>query len=164
MGPPAMDPYIYTVDMGRVGGRPAPGRHSWDLREIKKAGFAVIVSFECERINPDEIRAAGLEHVKICVEDFAPPTLEQLREFNELCDRTMAEGKKVLSHCWAGRGRTGTFLASRSIWRGMGAADAIADVRRKILKTQRTLAGAIEPSQEAALFAFERTLRPAKRA
>ena len=159
-----MDPYIYTVDMGRVGGRPAPGRHSWDLREIKKAGFAVIVSFECERINPDEIRAAGLEHVKICVEDFAPPTLEQLREFNELCDCTVAEGKKVLSHCWAGRGRTGTFLASRSIWRGMGAADAIADVRRKILKTQRTLAGAIEPSQEAALFAFERTLRPAKRA
>ena len=159
-----MDPYIYTVDMGRVGGRPAPGRHSWDLREIKKAGFAVIVSFECERINPDEIRAVGIEHVKICVEDFAPPTLEQLREFNELCDRTVAEGKKVLSHCWAGRGRTGTFLASRSIWRGMGAADAIADVRRKILKTQRTLAGAIEPSQEAALFAFERTLRPAKRA
>jgi len=159
-----MDPYIYTVDMGRVGGRPAPGREPWDLKDIKKAGFAVVVSFECERINPDEIRAAGLEHVTICVEDFQPPTLQQLREFNELCDRKVAEGKKVLTHCWAGRGRTGTFLASRLIWTGMGTADAIAEVRQKILKTQRTLAGAIEASQEAALFAFERTLRPVKRA
>jgi len=159
-----MDPYIYTVDMGRVGGRPAPGREPWDLKAIKKAGFGVVVSFECGRIDSDEIRAAGLDHVRICVEDFQPPTLEQLREFNELCDRKVAAGTKVLTHCWAGRGRTGTFLASRLIWTGMGAADAIAEIRQKILRTQRTLAGAIEPSQEAALFAFERTLRPAKRA
>jgi atypical dual specificity phosphatase len=159
-----MDPMIYTVDMNRVGGRPAPGREPWDLRDIKKAGFAVIVSFECDRIDSDEIRAAGIEHVKICVGDFQAPTLDQLREFNELCDRKIAEGKKVLTHCWAGRGRTGTFLASRLIWRGMRTADAIAEVRQKILKTQRTLAGAIESSQEASLFAFEQTLRPVKRA
>ena len=155
-----MDPFVYTVDMGRVGGRPAPGREPWDLRGLRRAGFAVIVSFECERIDGDEIRAAGIEHVRICVEDFTPPTQEQLREFNELCDRALAEGEKVLAHCWAGRGRTGTFLASRLVWTGMGAADAIAEVRAKILKTQRTLAGAIEPAQEAALFAFERSLRP----
>src|SRR2546422_660205 len=83
--------------------------------------------------------------------------------FEETCDGATRDGPLHL-HRRHGPGRTGTFLASRSIWRGMGAADAIADVRRKILKTQRTLAGAIEPSQEAALFAFERTLRPAKRA
>lgn len=154
-----MDPFLYTVDMGRVGGRPAPGREPWDLHAIKRAGFTVIVSFECERIDDAEIRAAGLEQVRICVEDFTPPTQEQLREFNELCDRKIAEGKKVLAHCWAGRGRTGTFLASRLIWKGMSAADAIAEVRAKILKTQRTLAGAIEPSQEQALYEFERSLR-----
>ena len=163
-----MDPFVYTVDMGRVGGRPAPGREPWDLRGLKKAGFAVIVSFECERLedaDAAEIRAVGLEHVRICVEDFTPPTQEQLREFNVLCDRALGEGKKVLAHCWAGRGRTGTFLASRLIWTGMGTADAMAEVRAKILKTQRTLAGAIEPAQEAALYAFERSLgRRVKRA
>src|SRR2546427_7065447 len=150
--------------MNRVGGRPAPGREPWDLKGIKKAGFAVIVPFRCDRTASEETRAAGIEHVRICVEDFQPPTLDQLREFNELCDRKIAEGKKVLTHCWAGRGRTGTFLASRLIWRGMKTADAIAEVRQKILKTQHTLAGAIEASQEAALVAVEQTLRPVQKA
>src|SRR5207247_5399415 len=159
-----MDPFIYTVDMGSGGSRPAPGREPWDLKDIKKAGFAVVVSFECDAIASDEISAAGLEHVKICVEDFQPPTLEQLREFNELCDRKIAEGKKVLTHCWAGRGRTGTFLASRLIWRGMKTRDAITEAREKIWKTQHSVDGAIEASQEAALFAFERTWRPVKKA
>jgi len=153
-----MDPFIYLVDGNRVGGRPAPGREPWDLREIRRAGFSVIVSFECERIDEDEIRAAGLEHVKICVDDFTAPTQEQLREFNELCDRKLAEGKKVLAHCWAGRGRTGTFLASRLVWKGMPVADALADIRAKVLRTQRTVAGAIEPAQEEALHEFERSL------
>ena len=155
-----MDPFIYLVDGNRVGGRPAPGREPWDLKQIKRAGFSVIVSFECDRIDEDEIRAEGFEHVKICVEDFTAPTQEQLREFNELCDRKLAEGRKVLAHCWAGRGRTGTFLAARLIWKGIPVADALADIRAKVLKTQRTVAGAVEPSQEEALHEFERSLRP----
>ena len=154
-----MDRYIYTVDDGRVGGRPAPGFAPWDLSAIKRAGFTVIVSFECERLDADEIRAAGLEHIRICVEDFMPPTLEQLRTFNEIVDAKVAQGHKVLGHCWAGRGRTGTFLASRLIWNGTTAREAIAEVRSKIARTQGTLAGAIEDSQEASLFAFEDTLR-----
>lgn len=154
-----MDPLIYTIEGGRVGGRPAPAKVPWDLEAIKRAGFATIVSFECDRLDGEAIRKAGLEHVRICVEDFQPPTLEQLIEFNELLDRRLSEGKKVLTHCWAGRGRTGTFLSSRLIWTGRGAEEAIAEVRGKVFATQGTLAGAIEPSQEEALFAFERLVR-----
>ena len=97
-----------------------------------------------------------------------PPTLDQLRAFNEIVDARLAQGHKVLAHCWAGRGRTGTFLASRLIWNGTPAREAIAEVRSKIMETQGTLAGAIEDSQEAALVAFEdivrRGLRGAPRA
>ncbi len=154
-----MDRFLYTVDGGRVAGRPAPGFAPWNLSELRRQGFTVIVSFECERVDPAEIRAAGFEHIRICVEDFTPPSLDQLRRFNEIVDTKLAQGAKVLAHCWAGRGRTGTFLASRLIWQGRPAADAVADVRSKIAQTQGTLAGAIEESQEAALFAFERSLR-----
>ncbi len=155
-----MDPLIYLVDGNRVGGRPAGGWAAWDLKAIKRDGFSVLVSFECspDRLNEDEVRAAGLEHIKIPVDDFTAPTLDQLREFSEICDLKLREGKKVLAHCWAGRGRTGTFLASRLIWTGMGTGDAIAEVRAKILKTQRSVAGAIESEQEEILYEFERSL------
>ena len=163
-----MDRFLYTVDEARVGGRPAPGFAPWDLAALKRAGFHVCVSFECDRVDPEEIRAAGFEHIRICVEDFTPPTLDQLRAFNEIVDARLAQGHKVLAHCWAGRGRTGTFLASRLIWNGTPAREAIAEVRSKIMETQGTLAGAIEDSQEAALVAFEdivrRGLRGAPRA
>lgn len=155
-----MDPLIYTVDGGRVGGRPAPGRAAWDLRAIRRAGFTTIVSFECERIDGDEIRAAGIEHIRICVEDFTAPTQEQLRRFNEIVDGRLEKGGRVLAHCWAGRGRTGTFLSSRLIWTGTPAQEAIAQVRAKVFATQGTLAGAIEPEQEDALYLFEKSLEP----
>ena len=109
---------IYTIEDGRIGGRPGPTRVAWDLAAIKEAGFTVIVSFECDRLDPGEIRAARIEHKMICVDDFTAPTLDQLYEFNRFVDRKLKEGKKVLTHCYAGRGRTGTFLASRLIWRG----------------------------------------------
>jgi len=156
-----MDPLVYTIEGGRVGGRPGPMRYAWDLRELKQAGFTVIVSFECELLEPDhvkEIRAAGLEHTVMCVPDFTAPTLDQLFEFNEFVDGKIKEGRRVLAHCYAGRGRTGTFLASRLIWRGASVEAAVKEVRAKIHESQGTVAGAIEPAQLEALHRFRDVL------
>ena len=54
-----MDPLVYTIEGGRVGGRPGPMRYAWDLRELKQAGFTVIVSFECELLEPEHVREIG---------------------------------------------------------------------------------------------------------
>ena len=126
---------------------------------MKREGWTVIVSFECDRLDPAEIRAAGIQHKMICVEDFAAPTIDQLYDFNEFIDGKIKEGANVLAHCYAGRGRTGTFLASRLIWRGVPVEDAVKEVRSKILATQGTLAGAIEPVQVEALHHFARSLQ-----
>ncbi len=152
-----MDPLVYAIEDGRVGGRPGPMKIPWNLAALKGEGWGVIVSFECELLQPEdvkEIRALGLEHHLMCVVDFGPPTMDQLFAFNELVDAKLKEGKKVLTHCYAGRGRTGTFLASRLVWRGESVEDAVKDVRAKILETQGTLAGAIEPVQIEALHHF----------
>jgi len=151
--------WIYTIEDGRVGGRPGPTRAPWDLAAIKAAGFTVIVSFECERVDPEEIRRAGIEHKMLCVEDFTAPSIDQLVELNEFVDRKLGEGKKVLTHCYAGRGRTGTFLASRLIWRGSSVEHAVKEIRAKIMDSQGTLAGAIEPAQAEALHHFAHMLR-----
>ena len=151
--------YVYTIEGGRVAGRPGPTRIPWDLAALKGAGFSIIVSFECDRLDPAEIRAAGFEHRMVCIDDFTAPTIDQMVEFNEYVDQKLGEGKKVLTHCYAGRGRTGTMLASRLIWRGASVQDAVAEVRHKIYETQGTLAGAIEPVQLEALHHFARFVR-----
>ena len=150
---------VYTIEEGRVGGRPGPTRAPWNLAALKRDGWTVIVSFECDRLDPAEVRAAGIEHRLICVEDFTAPTIDQLYEFNAFVDRKLKEGAKVLTHCYAGRGRTGTFLASRLVWRGVSVEEAVRQVRSKIASTQGTLAGAIEPAQLEALHHFDRSLR-----
>ena len=149
---------VYTIEDGRIAGSPGPTRIEWDLAAIKAAGFSVVISFECDRLDLRAIRAADLEHKLICVDDFTAPTIDQLVEFNEFVDRKLKEGKKVLAHCYAGRGRTGTFLASRLIWRGKSVADAVGEVRGKIIDAQGTLAGAIEPVQMEALHYFARNV------
>ena len=156
-----MDPFVYTIEDGRVGGRPGPMKIPWNLKAMAEDGWTVIVSFECELLEPEhvkEIRALGLEHRLMCVADFTAPAIEQLFEFNELVDREVRDGGRVLTHCYAGRGRTGTFLASRLVWRGARVEDAVDEVRDKIMKTQGTLVGAIEPGQMEALHHFARLL------
>src|SRR2546427_7285784 len=116
-----MDPLVYTIEDGRVGGRPGPMKIPWNLESLKADGWTAIVSSECELLQPEQvedIRRHGIEHLLLCVVDFTAPTLDQLFEFNEFVDVKVKNGGKVLVHCYAGRGRTGTFLASRLIWRG----------------------------------------------
>lgn len=143
---------IFTIEDGRLGGRPGPYAAPWDLAAIKAAGFRAIVSLECARLDDGEIAAAGLEHWKLCVEDFTAPTLEQMEAFNEFVDRKFAEGKKVLVHCYAGRGRTVAMLASRLIWKGQAVEDALALLRR-------IARPALVPEQVEALHRFRRRVR-----
>ena len=152
--------HVWTVEGGRLAGRCGPQKAMWDLDALKQAGFTAIVSLECDDPNLGTVAASGLRHVRICVEDFAAPTLDQIRAFNDLVGRELAAGGKVLAHCYAGRGRTGTMIASRLILKGRTVEEAVREVRARILETDGTLAGAIETVQLEALHRFAGALRP----
>jgi atypical dual specificity phosphatase len=155
----AVQMFYYTIDGGRLAGLPGPAFVEWDFARLRKMGYSVVVSLECDRLNTFEIEDAGFEHKKICVEDFAPPTLDQVDEFVSFVDAKLAEGKKVLVHCYAGRGRTGTMLAAFLIHRGASSDAAIREIRERAGKAYGTIRGVIEPEQEEFLHRFARSTR-----
>ena len=148
----------YTIDGGRLAGLPGPAYMEWDFARLRKMGYSVVVSLECDRLNTFEIEDAGFEHKKICVEDFSAPTFDQIDEFLAFVDAKLADGKKVLVHCYAGRGRTGTMLAAHLIRRGMSPEAAIREIRERAGAVYGTVRGVIEPEQEEILHQYARRL------
>jgi len=149
----------YSIEGGWLAGTPGPAYMAWDVSRLRRMGYSVVVSLECARLNTFEIEDAGFEHKKICVEDFTAPTFEQIDEFTGFVEAKHAEGKKVLVHCYAGRGRTGTMLAAYLIHGGMSAESAIREVRMRAKEAYGPVRGIIEPEQEETLYQYERRRR-----
>lgn len=106
---------------------------STDLQKLRGDGFEVIISLLNEeqqkpRYDTAYTMALGYERHNIPVEDFFPPTLEQLNQFIRLIDG-LRPGAKTIIHCEGGSGRTGTFAAAYWITKGMTTKQAIKHVR-----------------------------------
>jgi atypical dual specificity phosphatase len=64
------------------------------------------------------------------VVDFAAPENTQVLRFCQLVDEAAEKGERVMVHCLAGIGRTGTFLAAYLMWKdGLTARQALSHVR-----------------------------------
>jgi atypical dual specificity phosphatase len=156
-----MQMFYYTIEGGRLAGLPGPAFMEWDFARFRKMGYSVVVSLECDRLNTFEIEDAGFEHKKICVEDFTAPTFDQIDEFVSFVEGKLGEGKKVLVHCYAGRGRTGTMLAAFLIHRGMSSEPAIREIRERAGEAYGTIRGVIELEQEEILRQYAHRIRSA---
>lgn len=137
---------------GELAAMPVPGRDrslDQDATFLEQEGIRVLVSLTEEPPDADTLAAHSIEQAHLPIQDYAPPTLEQMTEFVALVEEEASTGRPVGVHCTAGLGRSGTMAAAYLVSSGTSADDAITIIRE-------LRPGSIETAeQEDAVRSFE---------
>ena len=92
-----------------------------ELESIKSQGIDAIVNLCAEFSDLHEIEEAkGFEVYYLPIWDETAPDMEEMEKGLAWLDEAIYLGKKVLVHCRHGIGRTGTFVTSYLLRRGLG--------------------------------------------
>src|SRR5262245_46522678 len=122
-----------------------------NLAWLRSQGIELVITLTEDPLRRDWLGDAGLLSLHVPVVDMAAPTLEQVAECVSAIEKAHVQNMGVAVHCYAGRGRTGTILASYLVSQGMTAEEAIEHVRQ-------LRPGSIETEeQEDVILEFERS-------
>ncbi len=116
---------------GEIAGMAKPASTVSDFEFLKDNNIDAIVSLSEFPLDENLVEEFGFEVKHIPVRDFESPRMEQVEDFLKFAKEIRTDGKKLVVHCDAGAGRTGTMLACYLVSKGYDAAKAIEEVRSK---------------------------------
>ncbi len=120
-----------------------------EVEWLKRKNIKAIVSVIEEPLNKEWLK--GMDYLHVSTQDGSAPDVADIDAAVEFMHSKINEGKAVVVHCAAGKGRTGTILAAYLIkYANMDALSAIDEVRRLRPGSIQTYA------QELALTLYER--------
>jgi atypical dual specificity phosphatase len=128
-----MVPNFGFVLEGKLAGCAHPGR--WNtLRETlseltEQQQITAMVTLTEEPLEKDVLEEYGIAWLHLPVADFCVPDLEAAEEAVHFVTEEIRHGGRVVVHCHAGYGRTGTFLACCLVAEGYAPEKAIDLVR-----------------------------------
>jgi atypical dual specificity phosphatase len=120
--------FSWIVD-GELAAMPLPGRNrrlTEDVDFLQHEGVRTVISLTED---PPSFEEASIRQVRIPIEDFTAPTLQQMIEFVDVVSDSTERGEPAAVHCTAGLGRSGTMAAVYLVANGATADEAIARVR-----------------------------------
>ena len=123
------------------------------LEKLYQEGFRSVISLldegeQSPEYDVEEVKAMGFERYSVPLGDFSAPELDDFKAFLEAVHRALNNGK-VLVHCQAGLGRTGTMAAAYWIDKGLSVNEAV----KKLRKVNPAVIGTDE--QEYSLYELE---------
>jgi atypical dual specificity phosphatase len=117
------------------------------IQWLRDHGVTAILTLTEDPLPPEW--TAGIETRHIFMKDHATPTVPDLRLAADYLASAIADGKVVLVHCLAGKGRTGSALAAYMMaYEGKTARQALDELRAM-------RSGSVEHVQEPGVLAFE---------
>ena len=123
------------VQEGRLAGCAHLG-YGAELREslnelVRDHKITAMVTLSEDPLPLTVLEEYGLRYHHQPVRDFGVPKLEEMGAAIDFVTDELARGGRVVVHCSAGYGRTGTFLACCLVAEGQSAEDAVVEVRRR---------------------------------
>ncbi len=126
-----MHRFYWVIDDVLAGcSRPgAGGSIDRDFETLRGHGIGALLTLTETSLPPGALERHQMLGLHLPVDDFHAPTTAQLLDALAFLDEARAAGTPAAVHCLAGQGRTGTVLAAYLIRGGLGADQAIAEVR-----------------------------------
>ena len=128
-----------------------------EFKWLADQGIKSVVTVREVALPSDWFDGSDIDYLHLQVEDFGAPTIEELVQAIDFIDQQITNGRPVMVHCAAGKGRTGAVLAAYLVKKLNLTAD------QAIEKLRGMRPGSVQSvSQETAVSMYEKYLKSKK--